>query len=98
MNNVLVVYRSSEPGDVAQIVPKCKLSALIWLQAKSRPVAVRLIPTYTVRKIVSAKAGLWFILNQNSVRLAYRLTSVQAASCFKQTDDMPVRSQFYCQA
>ena len=53
------------------------------------------MPIYTVRKIVSAKARLWFILNQNLARSAYRLVSVQAASCFKQTTDMPVRSRFY---
>ena len=57
MNNVPAVYQSSESGDVTQIVSKSKLSA-DWLRAKSRAEAVRLIPIYTVRKIVSTKARL----------------------------------------
>ena len=32
------------------------------------------------------------------VRSAYRLISVQAASCFKQSKDMPIRSRFYGRA
>ena len=34
MNNVLVVYQSNEFGDVAQIVSKSKLSALIGCEQK----------------------------------------------------------------
>ena len=34
MNNVLVVYQRSESGDVAQIVSKSKLSALIGCEQK----------------------------------------------------------------
>ena len=35
MNNVLVVYQSRESGDVAQIVSKSKLSALIGCEQKA---------------------------------------------------------------
>ena len=49
------------------------------------------------RPIVSAKARLKFILNRNSVRPTCRLNRVHAASCFKQTNDTPVRSWFYAQ-
>ena len=34
MNNVLVVYQSSESGNVAQIVSKSKLSVLIGCEQK----------------------------------------------------------------
>ena len=68
-----------------------------WSRAESRANAVRLLPIYTVRKIVSAKASLWFILNQNLVFLAYLFTSEQAVNCFKQINDTPVCSQFYAQ-
>ena len=94
-NSVFVVYESSESGDVVQIVLKSKLSALV--ASRSRANAVRLVPIYTVRKFVSAKACLWFILNQNLVCLTYLFTSVQAVNCFKQINDTPVCSQFYAQ-
>ena len=68
-----------------------------WLRAESRANAVRLVPIYTVRKIVSAKACFWFILNQNLVYLAYLFTSVQAVNCFKQINDTPICLQFYAQ-
>ena len=61
MSNVLGVNQSSKSGDVAQIVLKSKLSALIGCEqksSKSRANVVRLIPIYTVRKIVRAKARL----------------------------------------
>ena len=58
MNNVLFVNESSEFGDVAQIVSKSIIERTDWLRAKSRAKAVRLIPIYTVLKIVSAKARL----------------------------------------
>ena len=35
MNNVLVVYQSSESGDVAQIVSKSKMGALIGCKQKN---------------------------------------------------------------
>ena len=41
--------------------PNCvevKIERANWLRAKSRPAAVRLIPTYTVRSVVSAKSHL----------------------------------------
>ena len=44
------------------------------------------MPVYTVRKIMSAKARLKFILNRNLVLSAYRLISVQATRCFQQTN------------
>ena len=62
MNNVLVVYQCSEFGDIAQTVSKSKLSALIGYEQKVEQKvgqnAVRLIPIYSVHKIVSAKARL----------------------------------------
>ena len=58
MNNVLFVNESSEFGDVAKIVSKSIIERTDWLRAKSRAKAVRLIPIYTVLKIVSAKARL----------------------------------------
>ena len=58
MNNVLVVYQSSESGDVARIVSKSKVERANWLRAKSRAEAICLIPIYTVCKIVSAKTRL----------------------------------------
>ena len=54
MNIILVVYQSTGSGDIAQIVSKSKLSALIGYEQK----VVRLIPIYSVHKIVSAKARL----------------------------------------
>ena len=68
-----------------------------WLQAKNHADAVCLFPIYPVRKIPNAKVCLEFIRNQNLVCPAYRLTSVQAVSCFKQTNDMPVHLRFYAQ-
>ena len=58
MNNVLVVHQCSESGDIAQIVSKSKLSALIGCEQKVAQNAVCLIPIYSVHKIVSAKARL----------------------------------------
>ena len=40
----------------------------------------RLDPVYIGRKIVSVRAYPKFILNRNLVRLAFRLTNVQAVS------------------
>ena len=82
----------------ATLFKSCRsLNWVRWLQAESRANAVRLVPIFTVRKIVSAKACLWFILNQNLVSLAYLFTSVQTVNCFKQINDTPVCSQFYAQ-
>ena len=95
-NSVFVVYQSSESGDVVEIVSKSKLNALV-ASKNSRRCCLPIPDLHTARKIVSAKVRLKFILNRNLVRQAYRLTSVQAVSCFKQTNDAPVRSRFYTQ-
>ena len=57
MNNVLVVYQSSESGDEPKLC-RSQIELADWLRAKSRADAVRLIPNYTVRKIVRAKSRL----------------------------------------
>ena len=57
MNNVLGVYQSSESGDKPNWV-EVQIELANWLRAKSRADAIRLIPIYTVRKIVGTKARL----------------------------------------
>ena len=42
-----------------------------------------LSPVYTLRKIVSVRAHVFFVLNKNSVSLVYRFTAVQAVSWLK---------------
>ena len=91
--NSVLVYQSSVFGGFVQIVLKSKLIALVASKKSSR----HLFPIYIVGKIVSAKVRLQFILNQNLVRPAYRLTSVQVVSFFKQINETPVRSRFYAQ-
>ena len=66
-----------------------------WLRTKSRAQdAVRLIPTYNLRKIVSAKARLKVYFKPETRYADVSLNSVQVASCFKQTNDTPVRHDF----
>ena len=57
MNNVLVVYQSSESGDEPKFC-RSQIELADWLRAKSRADAIRLIPIYTVRKIVGAESRL----------------------------------------
>ena len=95
---VTVFSLSIRAASLATLFKLCRsLNWVHWLQAKSRADDIRLFLIHTERKIVSAKVRLGFILNQNLVRPAYRLTSVQAVSCFKQTNDTPVHLRFYAQ-
>ena len=91
--NSVLVYQSSESGNVVQIVSKSKLSALVASKKsrRRRPPIPDLQCAYNRER----KSSL-FILNRNLVRPSYRLTSVQAVVSNKLTT-RPYVHDFYTQ-
>ena len=94
-NSVLVVYQSNESADVVQ-------SVAVKTEYTGCEQKIAQMPSAyfqsTLRVNCERKSLCLVYFKPNSARLAYRLTSVQAVSCFKQTNDtLAWYSRFYAQ-